>query len=128
MTNRETQDEMYRRIGKFVYNLYQKQAVSVVQHAIKRRDIDPAGWKQCVDCGGTSMDYEHRDYDFPARVVPVCRKCNIRRGAGHLSNRRIAKDLQPYAEVSHVAWAVLRGWKPEKVATSIVPFKDSNLG
>lgn len=34
----------------------------------------------CVDCGQRAMDHEHRDYEKPLEVVPVCRGCNIRRG------------------------------------------------
>ncbi len=34
----------------------------------------------CVDCGAPARDYDHRNYDNPLDVVPVCRRCNIRRG------------------------------------------------
>lgn len=34
----------------------------------------------CVDCGGHAIEYDHRDYDKPLQVDPVCRRCNLRRG------------------------------------------------
>jgi hypothetical protein len=35
---------------------------------------------QCVDCGAQARDYDHRDYNKPLEVNPVCRRCNLRRG------------------------------------------------
>jgi hypothetical protein len=35
---------------------------------------------QCVDCGAQARDYDHRDYNKPLEVDPVCRRCNLRRG------------------------------------------------
>lgn len=34
----------------------------------------------CVDCGNSATDYDHRNYDKPLEVEPVCRACNLRRG------------------------------------------------
>ena len=34
----------------------------------------------CVDCGAPARDYDHRDYNKPLDVEPVCRRCNILRG------------------------------------------------
>lgn len=34
----------------------------------------------CVDCGRPAAVYDHRDYDRPLDVEPVCRPCNSRRG------------------------------------------------
>lgn len=34
----------------------------------------------CVDCGGQAIEYDHRDYNEPLKVDPVCRSCNLRRG------------------------------------------------
>ena len=46
----------------------------------------PRGMK-CTDCGGEAIEYDHRDYDKPLIVEPVCRRCNIRRGPaiGHIT-------------------------------------------
>lgn len=34
----------------------------------------------CVDCGARANAYDHRDYNKPLEVVPVCGSCNFRRG------------------------------------------------
>lgn len=34
----------------------------------------------CVDCGKRARCYDHRDYNKPLEVDPVCRKCNYARG------------------------------------------------
>lgn len=36
---------------------------------------------RCVDCGNGATEYEHRDYNKPLAVEPVCRTCNHRRGS-----------------------------------------------
>jgi hypothetical protein len=36
----------------------------------------------CVDCGDKASVYDHRDYNKPYEVDPVCRKCNLKRGPG----------------------------------------------
>lgn len=33
----------------------------------------------CTDCGGSAVEYEHRDYNRPLDVQPICRGCNLRR-------------------------------------------------
>lgn len=35
---------------------------------------------QCADCGAPASQYDHRDYNKPLEVEPVCRTCNVRRG------------------------------------------------
>lgn len=37
---------------------------------------------KCTDCPKPAVHYDHRDYDKPLAVEPVCRSCNRRRGAG----------------------------------------------
>ena len=34
----------------------------------------------CVDCGARASCYDHRDYNKPLDVDPVCRSCNYKRG------------------------------------------------
>jgi hypothetical protein len=34
----------------------------------------------CSDCASPASEYDHRDYNFPLAVEPVCRGCNRRRG------------------------------------------------
>lgn len=35
---------------------------------------------KCVDCGARAIQYDHRDYNKPLDVEPVCQSCNIKRG------------------------------------------------
>jgi len=55
-------------------------ACSAVSSAIKRGDLPKASTCQCVDCGKQASDYDHRDYNHPLEVQPVCRSCNKFRG------------------------------------------------
>lgn len=34
----------------------------------------------CVDCGQRADSYDHRNYDTPTVVEPVCNQCNLKRG------------------------------------------------
>jgi len=34
----------------------------------------------CTDCDSRATEYEHRDYNKPEDVEPICRRCNILRG------------------------------------------------
>ena len=43
-------------------------------------EVPPPEDFTCVDCGRTAQSYDHRDYDRPLDVVPVCRSCNLKRG------------------------------------------------
>jgi hypothetical protein len=36
----------------------------------------------CMDCGKPAECYDHRDYNMPLEVQPVCCSCNSARGAG----------------------------------------------
>jgi len=38
----------------------------------------------CVDCGAKATQYDHRDYRRPLDVVPVCHRCNLKRGPANL--------------------------------------------
>lgn len=61
---------------------WQKQALSMVGHAIKQ-GILPAlkgSGIACIDCGKPAVVYEHRDYRRPLDVVPACHSCNYLRG------------------------------------------------
>lgn len=43
---------------------------------------------KCVDCSRPAEAYDHRDYNEPLNVEPVCRSCNVIRGH--------AKPFNPY--------------------------------
>ena len=55
-------------------------AHNAVQKAIKKGILAPAKTLVCVDCNEMADRYDHRDYNKPLDVVPVCRKCNAQRG------------------------------------------------
>jgi hypothetical protein len=56
-------------------------AISAVKKAVKNGILAPVKTLVCVDCGSQAQCYDHRDYNKPLEVVPVCRKCNFRRGS-----------------------------------------------
>ncbi len=47
----------------------------------------------CVDCGKQALVYDHRDYNKPLDVEPVCQSCNIKRGPGIPWDRKKPIDL-----------------------------------
>ena len=50
-----------------------------VLKALKEGRLRPIKQCQCVDCGAPARHYDHRDYNKPTEVEPVCAKCNARR-------------------------------------------------
>ena len=38
------------------------------------------GLIKCTDCPKMAVEYDHRDYNKPTEVEPVCKSCNDRRG------------------------------------------------
>lgn len=63
----------------------QRKAISIVRHA-KYMGRLPflTGAINCIDCAEPAADYDHRDYDKPLEVEPVCRRCNQKRGPAKL--------------------------------------------
>lgn len=63
-------------------NCGRRQAGGIVT-AAKRMGLLPHldGSIACVDCGAPACDYDHRDYNKPLEVEPVCRRCNKLRGS-----------------------------------------------
>lgn len=57
------------------------EAIAAVTKAVKNGILAPVKTLICVDCGSQAQCYDHRDYNKPLEVVPVCRKCNFRRGS-----------------------------------------------
>lgn len=53
---------------------------SEVAKAIRAGALQPPRSFACVDCGAQAIEYDHRDYNRPLMVDPVCRSCNLRRG------------------------------------------------
>jgi hypothetical protein len=64
---------------RIVWRERQTAAVREVRRAVMDGRLPPVRTLRCVDCGMPGHDYEHRDYDKPLDVVPVCRSCNQKR-------------------------------------------------
>lgn len=60
--------------------LAKERAQRHVKNAIKAGKILPATSYECWDCGKPADRYDHRNYDKPLDVQPVCCACNGRRG------------------------------------------------
>ena len=55
-------------------------AARAVCNAVKAGDLTPITKNtKCVDCGEQAKYYDHRDYNKPLDVEPVCNKCNQKR-------------------------------------------------
>ena len=68
--------------------LVSRAARIAVSKAIKEGRLPPLdGSIACVDCGRAAEVWEHREYERPLDVDPVCRSCNCRRGP--------AKEMRP---------------------------------
>jgi hypothetical protein len=74
-------------------------AQAAIQHAMRDGILPRPRGLPCADCGGPAIEYEHRDYNKPLEVDPICRACNLRRGPA----KPIAGCLHPL---------VLAGWAP----------------
>lgn len=57
-------------------------AAGRVAKAIREGSLPRADTFTCVDCDAPATQYDHRDYGHPLDVVPVCARCNRRRGPG----------------------------------------------
>lgn len=55
-------------------------AHSTTARARSRGELPDPRSALCVDCGRAATEYDHRDYNEPLKVDPVCRGCNARRG------------------------------------------------
>ncbi len=66
-------------------------AASAVARARRRGELAPVSDFRCADCGIQATAYDHRDYNFPLRVEPVCHGCNCRRGPAIPKNWTLAE-------------------------------------
>lgn len=71
-------------------------AINSVQKAVKKGLLAPVKTLSCVDCGRGAECYDHRDYNKPLDVVPVCRKCNFRRGSAVAVKETVSKEFAVY--------------------------------
>lgn len=71
----------------------QREAVRAVAAAIYSGALPKPADKECVDCGSQAHEYDHRDYNAPLDVEPVCRSCNRQRGHALPAHGFITKFL-----------------------------------
>lgn len=57
-----------------------RKARCAVSNALRSGLLRPASEFKCADCGVAATEYDHRDYNEPLYVVPVCHSCNVMRG------------------------------------------------
>ena len=67
------------RCDAFIQKAYIR-AHRIVGNAVRRGRLVAARTLSCVDCGKAAAVYDHRDYDRPLEVQPVCVSCNWHRG------------------------------------------------
>jgi hypothetical protein len=70
-----------------------RKAIALVNQAVKKGILPLVKTLTCVDCGRFSECYDHRDYNKPLDVVPVCRKCNFRRGSAIPLKKNVASEI-----------------------------------
>ena len=72
----------------------QDKAIQEVQRAIAEGTLPNLKTTPtaCVDCGRPARHYDHRDYDKPLEVEPVCVKCNQLRGPAEGYDSRLAEQ------------------------------------
>lgn len=58
----------------------------------------------CADCGGAATEYDHRDYNHPLKVEPVCRGCNARRGRAVAKQWRAGEWAAYLEQVAKTNW------------------------
>lgn len=85
------------------YGTGQHEAVGAVNYAVRQGLLKAASEHSCIDCGNKADHYEHRDYNKPLEVEPVCRSCNGKRG------NAIPKAM-PYMRFLHIC-SSKRGFK-----------------
>ena len=61
-----------------------------VKKAIKDGIIPPVKELNCLDCGCKAQIYDHKDYNKPLEVEPVCRSCNRKRGSAIPLNKDLS--------------------------------------
>lgn len=60
---------------------FANKAHGIVSQAIKSGALPHPKTLTCVVCDEPAQVYDHRDYEQPLKVKPVCRRCNHRLGS-----------------------------------------------
>lgn len=77
----------------------QKAAILAVGIEIGKGNLPKLREKEvpCVDCGERATIYDHRDYNRPIEVVPVCKSCNSKRGSASFRLEPSFESSEPSA-------------------------------
>lgn len=78
--------------------------------AIRAGEMHPAKAFKCFDCGNPAECYDHRDYDKPLVVDPVCVGCNARRGSAKPKDWTFEEMLESFYGL-RAAWAKNKKWQ-----------------
>lgn len=70
----------WQETRRHIFESGQPRAAAAIARAIAVGILKPARGQNCVDCGAPAVEYDHRDYNKPLVVEPVCRSCNVLRG------------------------------------------------
>lgn len=83
-----------KKTGRQDLNSPQYLALSAVAKARRKGELQDPKTLQCVDCQRPAVVYEHRDYNKPLDVQPVCISCNFKRGPaiGHVTKTSEVKN------------------------------------
>lgn len=57
----------------------QSYCAALVNKAVRKGLLPRANTARCADCDSQAQCYDHRNYNHPLAVQPVCRLCNARR-------------------------------------------------
>jgi hypothetical protein len=99
----------------------QAAAVAKVSQAIRKGELKKPTEFKCVDCGKAATQYDHRDYNKPLEVQPVCASCNAMRGPAIGSTCKGPGSKQSYEVTMALRW--LRGKDKRTVAQAAKRFK-----
>lgn len=83
---------------------------AVARHVAKKILRKPSEF-QCTDCDVQATEYDHRDYNKPLDVAPVCHKCNLRRGRAIWKKWNSFEEFWAWFEQNPMyQWWSSRGW------------------
>lgn len=85
-----------------------KNASRRVRYAVTAGWIPNIRFLACFDCGDKATGYDHRDYSLSVNVVPVCRRCNHRRGPARVSGKKVHRHAQLAKSWWHISMTMRR--------------------
>lgn len=104
-------------------SIEQRTAKGRVAQAVKGGKLPKLdGTIPCADCGKPATQYDHRDYNKPLDVEPVCTKCNSKRGraVGRIDRCNIAINLTTEELKEFRRWALDTDSSSVKIMTELL--------